>query len=45
VHTKLNRSNVSLHGSDAQALYMEITCISSIVWTSALSLDMKIACS
>jgi hypothetical protein len=34
VHTKFNRPNVRLHGLDAQVLYMEIVCISSIVLTS-----------
>jgi hypothetical protein len=35
MHTKFNCPDVSLHGSDAQALYMEIACISSTVRTSA----------
>jgi len=35
VHTKFNRSNVSLHGPDTQASYMKIVCISSTVCTSA----------
>jgi hypothetical protein len=34
VQKKFNRLDVRLHGPDAQALYMEIVCISSIVWTS-----------
>jgi hypothetical protein len=33
VHTKFNLPDVSLHGSDPQASYMEIACISSTVWT------------
>jgi hypothetical protein len=35
VHTKLNRPDVSLHGSDDQASYMEIACTSSTVRTSS----------
>jgi len=35
VHTKFNRSDVSLHGPDNQASYMEIVCTSSTVRTSA----------
>jgi hypothetical protein len=35
VHTKFNHPDVSLHGPNAQALYMEIACISSTVLTSA----------
>jgi hypothetical protein len=31
MHTKFNRPDVSLHGPDVQASYMEIACISSIV--------------
>jgi hypothetical protein len=34
VQKKFNCPDVRLHGSDAQALYMEIACISSTVWTS-----------
>jgi hypothetical protein len=34
VHTKFNRPDVSLHGQDAQASYMEIAYISSTVQTS-----------
>jgi hypothetical protein len=34
-HTKFNRPDVSLHGPDTQASYMEIACISSTVRTSA----------
>jgi len=50
VHTKFNRPDDSLHGPDAQALYMEIACTSSIVRTSAFrvrtlqSLIMVITC-
>jgi hypothetical protein len=35
VHAKFNCSNVSLHGPDDQASYMEIACTSSTVWTLA----------
>jgi hypothetical protein len=35
VHTKFNRLDSSLHGPDDQASYMEITCTSSTVQTSA----------
>jgi hypothetical protein len=35
VHTKFNRPDVSLHGPDDQASYMEIACTSSTVRTSA----------
>jgi hypothetical protein len=35
VHTKFNRSDVSLHGPNDQASYMEIACTSSTVRTSA----------
>jgi len=35
VHTKFNRPDVSLHGPDDQASYMEIMCTSSTVRTSA----------
>jgi hypothetical protein len=34
VHTKFNHPHNSIHGPDAQALYMKIACISSTVWTS-----------
>jgi hypothetical protein len=34
VHTKFNSPDVSLHGPDDQASYMEIACTSSTVWTS-----------
>jgi hypothetical protein len=34
VQKNFNRPDVRLHGSDAQALYMEIACISSTVRTS-----------
>jgi hypothetical protein len=34
VHTKFNHPDVSLHGPDDQASYMEIACTSSTVWTS-----------
>jgi hypothetical protein len=33
VHTKFNHLDVSLHGLDAQASYMEIVCISSTIRT------------
>jgi len=36
VQTKFNHLDVSLHGSDDQASYMEIACTSSTVRTSAL---------
>jgi len=51
VHTKFNSPDVSLHGLDDQASYMEIACTSSIVRTSAFkgtdapSLIMIITCS
>jgi hypothetical protein len=35
VQTKFNRPDVSLHGPDDQASYMEIACTSSTVRTSA----------
>jgi hypothetical protein len=35
VHTKFNRMDVSLHGPDDKASYMEIACTSSTVQTSA----------
>jgi len=35
VHTKFNRPDVSLHGSDDQASYMEIVCTSSTIRTLA----------
>jgi len=35
VHTNSSRPDVSLHGSDDQASYMEIACTSSTVRTSA----------
>jgi hypothetical protein len=34
VHTKFNRPDVSLHGPNDQASYMEIACTSSTVRTS-----------
>jgi hypothetical protein len=34
VHTKFNRPDVSLHGPDDQASFMEIACTNSTVWTS-----------
>jgi hypothetical protein len=51
VHTKFNRPDVSLHGLDDQASYMEIACTSSTVRTSPFrvrtlqSLIMVITCS
>jgi hypothetical protein len=51
VHTKFNRPDVSLHGPNDQASYMEIVCTSSTVRTSAFkgldspSLLMVITCS
>jgi len=50
VHKKFNCPDVSLHGPDDQASYMEIACTSSTVWTSAFrvrtlqSLIMVITC-
>jgi len=35
VHTKFNHPDVSLHGTEDQASYMEIACTSSTVRTSA----------
>jgi len=35
VHSKFNRPDACLHGSDDQASFMEITCTSSTVRTSA----------
>jgi hypothetical protein len=35
VHTKFNRPDVSLHGPDDQASFIEIACTSSTVRTSA----------
>jgi hypothetical protein len=40
VHTKVNRPEVSLHGPDDQASYMEIACTSSTVWTSSFRVRM-----
>jgi hypothetical protein len=51
VHTKFNRPDVSLHGPDDQASYMEITCTSSTVRMSPFrvrklqSLIIVITCS
>jgi len=51
VHTKFNRPDVSLHGLDDQASFMEIACTSSTVKTSPFrvrtlqSLIMVISCS
>jgi len=51
VYSKFNRPDVSFHGPDAQASYMEIACISSTVQMTAFmvrtlqSLNMEIACS
>jgi hypothetical protein len=51
VHTKFNHPDVSLHGLDDQASYMEIVCTSSTVRTSPFkvrtlqSLIMVITCS
>jgi hypothetical protein len=36
VHSKSRRSDISLHGLDAQASYMEIACIRSTVQTTAV---------
>jgi hypothetical protein len=50
VHSKFNRPDISLHGPDDQASYMEIACTSSTVRTSAFrvrtlqSLIMVIMC-
>jgi len=35
VHSTFNRPDFSLHGPEAQASFMEITCISLTVWTPA----------
>jgi hypothetical protein len=35
VHTKFNCPDVSVHGLNDQASYMEIVCTSSTIWTSA----------
>jgi hypothetical protein len=35
VRTKFNHPDVSLHGPDDQASYMEIACTNSTVWTLA----------
>jgi hypothetical protein len=35
VHSKINRPDVTLHGSDAQASYMKIVCINSTIWTAS----------
>jgi hypothetical protein len=40
VHTKFNRPDVSLHGPDDQASYMEIACTSSTVRTLAFKVRM-----
>jgi hypothetical protein len=40
VHTKFNHPNVRLHGPNAQALYMEIACISSTIRTSYFMVRM-----
>jgi hypothetical protein len=40
VHTKFNRPDVSLHGSDDQASYMKIACTSSTVQTLAFRVRM-----
>jgi hypothetical protein len=50
IHTKFNRPDVSLHGPDDQASYMEIACTGSTVQTSPFrvrtlqSLIMVITC-
>jgi hypothetical protein len=43
VHTKFNCQYVRLHGSDSQASYMEIACISSTVRTSDFMVRTLIA--
>jgi hypothetical protein len=51
VHTKFNHSDISLHGPDNQASYMEIVCTSSTIRTSAFRVQtlkafiMVITCS
>jgi len=40
MHSKFNRPDVSLHGLDDQASYMEIVCTSSIVRTSTFKVRM-----
>jgi len=45
VHTNFNSLNVSLHGPDDQASYMEIVYTSSTIRTSAFRVRMVITCS